>query len=212
MRFVIKDIHAHLPSASIESIVSIRVGKDAFPDSRPCSVGLHPWDAGPGYMPLVDEVEAFALRDNVLAVGEAGIDRLCGVDLRLQAEAFERQAMIAESLSLPLLIHNVRSSSDLIAIKLRLRPASQWIIHGFRGHPRLAGQLLEHGFLLSFGERFNAETVAMTPTGMMFCETDGCSSGIDAVRLMLSRAKGMDLDEFNALIDRNIASVFGRGR
>lgn len=208
MKWMIKDIHAHAPNAPEEAIANIRAGKEAFTACFPCSIGLHPWDVGERFMDGIDEVEALAGYSNVMAIGEAGIDRLCGSPVDWQIEAFERQVLIAEACSLPLIVHNVKATAEIIAAKRRLCPVSKWIVHGFRGKPQLAGQLLEHGFVLSFGEKFNAATVVMTPMDMMLCETDESKLGIDAIRSMLARAKGMDLDEFNESLDRNIEAVF----
>ena len=47
-----------------------------------------------------------------------------------------------------------------------------WIVHGFRGGPALARQLLDAGFDLSFGLRYNKESFDITPTERRYRETD----------------------------------------
>ena len=46
------------------------------------------------------------------------------------------------------------------------------VIHGFRGKPQLAGNLLSQGFHLSFGFRFNPQSLLLCPPDRIFLETD----------------------------------------
>ena len=101
----------------------------------------------------LDLIEARAAADpSIVAIGEAGLDRLRGPALPLQAQVFEVQALIAERQRLPLIIHSVRTIPEILAIHRRLRPTVPWIFHGFRGRPEAAVQILRRpGTLISLG-------------------------------------------------------------
>ena len=155
------DIHTHrLPLVPGEAIVN------CMPDTylpQPLnwySVGLHPWrldrydweDATFRFA-----FEAILCHPQVIAVGEAGLDKLASTPLARQMEAFRYQAGQADALGKPLIIHAVNTIDELLALRKELRPSVPWIIHGFRGKPSQADAYLRHGFYLSFGEKYNEE-------------------------------------------------------
>ena len=69
----------------------------------------------------------------MLAVGEAGLDKLAEAPLTLQIEVFEYQARLAEEANKPLIIHLVKAVDELLKLKQKIQPVKPWIIHGFRG-------------------------------------------------------------------------------
>ena len=79
---------------------------------------------------------------------------------------------ISENRELPLILHIVRAFPEIIALKKQLSPKQPWIIHGFRGKPQLASELLRHGFYLSIGEKYNPEAVAVIPRDRLLLESD----------------------------------------
>lgn len=108
----------------------------------------------------------------VVAVGECGIDRLRGADEAVQEQWFVRQVQLAEAAGLPVTVHCVKAFDVLLRLHKELRPTTRWTIHGFRGKPALAAQLLAAGFDLSFGRYFNAESYEMTPPERRHRESD----------------------------------------
>lgn len=136
------------------------------------SAGVHPWwtDADPA--PLLAGLAELLPHPQVTAVGECGLDRLRGGSLSRQLEAFERQAALAERFSLPVVVHCVRAFDVLLRCVRTFRPTTRWTVHGFRGCPALAWQLLEAGLDLSFGPRFNPESLSLVPESRRHAETD----------------------------------------
>jgi TatD DNase family protein len=116
----------------------------------------------------------------------------------VQAEYFERQIVIAEKYEKPVIIHCVGYFNELMALKKQINPTQMWIIHGFRGKPQLAVQLLKAGFFLSFGEKFNAESVRITPTDKIFAETDESKKSIIEIYHNLALAKQCKPEELVA--------------
>lgn len=138
------------------------------------SAGIHPWWTA-------DESESDALfagldlllrHPQTAAVGECGIDRLRGAPLQRQCEIFERQVHLADRLGLPVTVHCVRAFDVLLGLHKRLRPATRWTVHGFRGRPLLARQLLAAGMDLSFGKSYNADSFDLVPPERRHMESD----------------------------------------
>ena len=136
------------------------------------SAGIHPWWTEHDLDRLWNGLLAWAGHAQVVAIGECGLDKLRGASMEVQKEIFVRQLELGEHLSLPVTIHCVKAFDQLLSLRKTLRPSVQWTVHGFRGKPELAKQLLAAGFNLSFGKHFNAESYALTPDARRYRETD----------------------------------------
>lgn len=168
--FYSTDVHTHRRGPGL--ITSVEPGEDTTGAER-LSVGVHPWHADTGD---VAAVRRMALDDpRVVAIGECGLDRFRGPSLEVQQRVFEQQIRLSEELGLPLIIHCVRAFAELIALRLKYKPAQPWIIHGFRGKPELAAQLVRHGFYLSLGRLHNLAVPGAVPPEQLLHETDSPS-------------------------------------
>ena len=105
-------------------------------------------------------------------MGEVGLDKAQGTPLDIQQKELLKWIEISENRELPLILHIVRAFPEIIALKKQLSPKQPWIIHGFRGKPQLASELLRHGFYLSIGEKYNPEAVAVIPRDRLLLESD----------------------------------------
>lgn len=168
------DIHTHRRRGP-DCITNLEAGQsiDTAPGEAYYSAGIHPWDTGspvPDY--LWQWLEHIAADQRVVAIGECGLDALSGGPSEVQTEVFIRQARLAERVEKPLIIHAVRSWPQIMALRRRLCPRQTWIIHGFRGKPELARQLLAAGFDISKGTRYNPAALAVIPPDRLHRETD----------------------------------------
>lgn len=166
------NIHTHTGPLRPDAVLCVDpVDTDELPHGEGLlSVGIHPWNAALADDDAWHRLEIWCQDSRVVAIGEAGLDKARGPELDIQLETFRRQANLAERLNIPLIIHCVRAYDLLLGIK---RPkGSQWIIHGFRGKPELARQLLDAGIDLSFGRLYNPETFASIPSHRRYHETD----------------------------------------
>ncbi len=166
----ITDIHTHRQDAR-NAIISVTPGQPRRADLY-YSVGIHPWDSATAGDDDIEAVRQAATEPNVLAIGECGLDTLKGAPLDRQLQLFEAQAQIAEEAGKPLILHIVKAWDRLLALKKRLRPTVPWIIHGFRGGPQQARQLLDAGLHLSLGKRYNPDTERIIPPDRLHRETD----------------------------------------
>lgn len=165
----VSDIHTHNPLAT-DAVINLERGAEPTRPDALYSAGWHPWWEGE---PDLEWVERMAAQDRVVIIGECGVDRLRGVGLlEAQLAVTESHALLAERVDKPLLLHIVGAWSEIIALRKRLKPTQPWIIHGFRGKPQLARQLLDAGFYISLGARFNPATEAVIPSGRLLRETD----------------------------------------
>ncbi len=167
------DIHSHSRRGP-DVVTNLPYGEeiDTAPGEAWYSVGFHPWDTAGGATPDMDFLQRLAADRRVVAIGEAGIDRLRGGDTELQREVFRRQAFLAEEVGKPLIIHCVRAWDDILALRREIRPEVEWIIHGFRGGAEQASRLLAAGLMLSLGERRAPGAEAFIPADRRYCETD----------------------------------------
>ncbi|MCM1490808.1 MAG: TatD family hydrolase [Muribaculum sp.] len=176
---MIIDCHTHKPYPAPDAIISTSPIGFSPDKAQKWSVGLHPWHLDlfcDSTMRIKDEIwvelVAAAANPAVVAIGECGIDMIKGGMLATQMLAFRRQALLAERLKKPLVIHSVKAHDIIVGLKRDINPEQPWIIHGFRNKPTIASIYLEAGCLLSFGEKFNPEALDITPPDRLLAETD----------------------------------------
>ncbi len=178
------DCHTH-DTARKNAIISVAPGY-SFVSERIYSVGIHPWGVS-NDDEIMSRFDADVRHPSVVAIGEVGIDKLRGGDLRLQKHRLEQQLDVARGVGKPVIFHVVKAFQELVELNKRLHPSEPWIIHGFRGKPQLAKELLRLGFYLSFGEHFNVDTVAMMPVDRILVETDESILTIEEIASKMPR-------------------------
>ena len=208
--------HRHPDKWDGQSIISLSIGDEDFRSSPllkegstiPLSIGLHPWhvdeertaQACPDLLPWLSLPQ-------VVAVGEAGIDRLRGGQMELQLEAFETQARLAAEMKKPLIVHCVKAFDEVIRLHKTRFPHEPWVIHAFRGKAEQARQLLREGFFLSFGEHFNDEALRLCSPDRLFIESDESIIGIDTLYARAAMLRGIGAEELKEQVSKNIKSL-----
>lgn len=196
----ILDIHTHHPAPQPEGIVNIRVKcqedleKLQLLPEQLYSIGVHPWDIQ--VIPDSDFWEKFekiATHHNIVAIGECGLDIVKTIPLFLQLQVFRKQIDISERLQKPMILHAVKSMDVICGLRRDLTPKMAWLIHGYRGKPQGALQLIRAGCMISFGEKFNPETLELIPANNILSETDESNLDIKEIIKRLSEVKGFDL-------------------
>ena len=165
------------------------------------SFGLHPWH-------LTDhwEQELKAFEGHSILIGECGLDRLCETPYELQLEAFQAQIHLSERLELPLVLHCVRALEDVLRLKRGTR--QPWIFHGFRGKPQQLQQLLDHGLYISFGFRYNTESLRACPSDRLFLETDDSPEPIASLYETAAALRSTTVDALNNQLWQNLRELF----
>lgn len=203
---LILDLHSHRPAPYPQGIVSLDNLSDSLMPEQYYSAGIHPWTTA--RYPAAEQwerLETLAADEQTVMIGECGVDLIKGGPMFRQLQILKKQIDLSEKFGKPLLLHCVKGADIILGLKRDLNPAQPWIIHGFRGNPALARQLTDKGIFLSFGEKFNAETVMQTPPEMLFAETDESILTIEEIIGTLSAAANRDL---LPAIQSNLASLF----
>jgi TatD DNase family protein len=212
------DIHNHggFPLTGrfcVENLMAHEPGLPGSETGMTYTFGIHPWHlTGESLEKQMEKVRAQSLHENVVAVGEAGFDRLRGPGPDLQREAFEQQAVIAGERSKPLFIHCVRAWDELIASHKRIKPGMPWLVHGFRGKKDLAMQLISRGMYISFWFDFimrpeSADLVRKLPANRIFLETDGSGTDIRLIYKKVASDLELDVNKLKEQIFSNYISL-----
>lgn len=210
---MLKDIHTHrlTDSAPEEVLLSCPVLKKEIPaEAVYLSAEIHPWHLTAENLSCqIERMENMLSDSRVLALGEVGLDKLTECPYPIQIKAFEEIVSISEAYGKPLIIHCVKSVDELIAIRKKMRPALPWIMHGFRGKPQQADNLLRHGFYLSFGEHYNSQVMKEIPIERLFLETDESNVSIDELYNRAAAIRHISAEELKLAVGHNVNNVFG---
>lgn len=175
--------------ANIDWMLCVSVSWEDFPDilqmskTHPnifASVGVHP-NHDEGYDPTTEELIAAGRDENVVAIGETGLDyfRSSG-DLGWQHERFERHITAAKTLKKPLIIHTRDAADDTMkTLKEQHAESAGGVLHCFAEDWRIAQQALDIDFYISFSGivTFKSapliqEVARKTPLDRILVETD----------------------------------------
>lgn len=211
----IVDIHTHrLSGDPRRAILNIRFLKEdsVFEAGRFYSLGVHPWEVKQENQIDWRRFEELAGNDQVLAVGECGLDKQVHAEwMPAQERIFARQLTIAGKLKKPVLIHNVKSTGAIEQLKRNSSDTIPYIQHGFRGKPELASEMLRAGFYLSFGMQYNEDALRAVPLDRLFLETDDSPTDICEVYKKAADTLGIAVEKLAEQVRCNIKKVFFKG-
>jgi TatD DNase family protein len=150
--------------AGVIGFVVVGVGRDLEParaavalaerdPRRVCAcVGIHPHDASTWSEEAHEALRALALRPEVAAVGEIGLDYHYDHSPRaVQCDVFARLVGLARELGKPIVVHTRSAAEDTLAVLEREQARDVGgIIHCFSEDRAFAARALDLGFDLSF--------------------------------------------------------------
>lgn len=196
------DIHTHNNAAG-NTIFS---SGTLYLAERRISVGIHPWYINADWKNDLAAIAGFANESNVAAIGECGIDTLKSpAPVELQEDIFKAHIMLAEEVQKPLIIHCVKAYDRLIALRKVMKPQQAWILHGFRGKPQQAEQLIKAGLHISLGEKFNPDSARIIPADRLFIESDESCAAIADIYAAVACAKGAYIEALAVQTVQNAA-------
>ncbi len=213
------DIHTH-PYHNEKGTVTVQNiypgdGFGAFSGRNFYSVGLHPWYLGTekennAALQMVEEALEF---DHVIFVGEAGLDKKIDADFAEQKRVFEAHAYMAEEYEYPLIIHCVKAFNEVILLRKKMQPAMPWIMHGYNGSLELTKQMLDMGFLFSFGnclfrEKSKAvESFNFLPLDKIFFETDELDGEVEQIYRQGAKLKAIKMEQLKSAVWNNFNRI-----
>lgn len=186
---MLTDFHTHSSTYSPDAVISLEPSRAeefmAIYSEAHASTGIHPWNTEKE--PDWDLLERVAAMPRIVAIGECGLDLLRGAPIDRQTDIFMRHIELSERMGKPMIIHCVKAWDVLLALKKKMKPRQKWGIHGYRGGPEQARQLLSQGLYISLGERFNTQAAAIIPASRLLAETDESHLTIDKITDSISR-------------------------
>lgn len=206
---IITDFHTH-NTAATQALISVDPGAYKPQHGKVYAVGIHPWNVDGQWMQRMTQLEQAAQHYQVVAIGETGLDSLKGASLELQQQVMQAHIDLAAELGKPLIIHCVRTSQQVLKLWRDNERAHNvaWVIHGFRGNENVARELIDAGFYLSFGARFNAQALSITPLDRLLVETDDdTTTGIDHVVQAVAQARGCSARSIKRHVRRNALRI-----
>lgn len=213
------DIHTHIPKADDKILQIVNINLETLcPQESYCSYGIHPL--------ALDKVDfqiekAFALLEervqlpNVIALGEAGLDKMHKESFEKQMELFERQIELSEVLQKPMILHDVKSHNEILALRKKHKAKQPWILHGFNGTEQDIQQLTGHGLYLSVGEsllyseRKIYNSFKFIDLDFLFLETDMSEVGIETIYEQAAKLLDIDVAVLQRRLFANFAQLFG---
>ena len=212
------DIHTHTVRAgdNLIQIVNLDFGQPC-PEQGYYSYGIHPWALDNADFKLE---EAFSLLEerlqspNVLALGEAGLDKMHKDSFEQQIDVFERQIDLSEALQKPMILHDVKSHNEILAMRKKHKAKQPWIFHGFNGAEQDIRQLIGQGLYLSVGEsllhsdRKIYNSFKYIDLDYLFLETDMEEISVEKIYEAAAKLLEMDLSALQTRIFANFARLF----
>ncbi|MDH3975884.1 MAG: YchF/TatD family DNA exonuclease [Deltaproteobacteria bacterium] len=197
------------------------------------TAGVHPHEAGEVRKETCDGIKALLQNENVLAVGEVGLDYHYDHSSReVQREVFRRFIALSREAHLPLVIHTREAERDTLEI-LRSEKAGEegGVIHCFSGTPEMAVDCIKLGFYISipgivtFRKATNIhEVVRKIPIEKMLIETDSPylapvpyrgkrnePSYVVKVAEKIAELKGLSLEDVARITTMNTEKLFRIG-
>lgn len=158
------------------SLASIKLAQNR--ENFYATVGFHPHEAINAKEGYLDKLRELALEKRVVAIGEIGLDYHYDLSPRdVQRRVFEEQLQLAESLSLPVVIHSREATADTMELVRQYRPRG--VVHCFTGSVQTAQECVRLGLYIGFtgvvtfkNARKTLEVVATTPLDRILLETD----------------------------------------
>ena len=144
------------------------------------AVGVHPENCGDWEDSFLLELRQLAAGDKVRAIGEIGLDYYWeeNPSRALQQRVFRAQMELADSLGLPVIVHDREAHGDSLAI-VRDFPHVRGVFHCYSGSVEMARELVKRGWMISFtgvltykNARKAVEAAREIPLEHLMIETD----------------------------------------
>ncbi len=184
-------------------------------DHKAISLGLHPWHIeNYGELEKLEENLDVAVRDeNVVAVGECGLDKIIKIPVEKQKDIFIKQVRISEKHNLPVIVHCVKAYQELLEIPNETNANQPWILHGFNSSNQLAGDMIDKGIYISAGSRLLhsskkcQEVLNFIPREFLFIETDD-EEDIRKIYEKVAECMNISVDKLKEIVFTNYNKVF----
>lgn len=210
------DIHSHERAAAPNCVrvFNLIVGTDTFEPSV-CTAGIHPWHIAMDKTAQWEELVRLSKMEEVIGIGECGLDKICRTSWKLQVEVFEKQVEWAKKVKKPLIIHCVRAYQEVLKILAQKKVDVPVIFHGFNKKKELGERILKEDYYLSLGayvlQGKHDELIKCIPLERLFLETDNNTTDIVAIFSYFCAARKIEVEDLKRQLILNLERVFKYG-
>jgi len=178
------------------------------------TAGLHPWHADQLSEKEIEQ-KLIKLKESksIIAVGEAGLDKLKGPGLKLQEKVFKKHIEVAEKYHMPIIVHSVKTHNEILKLKIDLNSKIPWVLHHFNGSKQLAMDLIEHGFYLSLSYHIDQQNSRLSrylselPISRLFFETDDFNVDIKEIYTKAASKFNISEEDLKKQMIKNLKSL-----
>jgi TatD DNase family protein len=210
------NVHSHQTElvAGVRTVQNLYKNFPSVADAGFFSVGLHPWFVeAETWADTFEEMKRWSREQSVVAIGEAGLDKVCATSMQLQETIFAAHIQWANELAKPLIVHCVKAHAEVMQLLTVQKNKVPVIFHGFNKSKELARQLAERGYYLSFGKSIEraamADVLSSVPIDQVFLETDKSDIPIQELYTIAASAFQIPEDSLSLQLFKNAATVFG---
>jgi TatD DNase family protein len=199
------DVHTHFLTGNPYAILNANSSINSF-HSR----GIHPWFVNKNIP--IEKLEYDLQHPKCIALGEIGLDKICGTDFKLQRKLFIQQIELSEKYQLPIIIHCVRASNELFQLKKEIKPTQTWIWHGFN-KTNLLNQTIENEIIPSFGEvilhnESLSNELANLESSQFLLETDTSTLSIEKIYKTVAILRNQSINSLQKEQITNFERIF----
>lgn len=212
------NVHSHRKALKKDEVVCRNAFHFLEPDAikklpYPVSVGIHPWHSEECKKFSERKLSELLLLPNVLALGEAGLDRVNGPLMQIQMACWEMQFDLAQHHKTPIIVHCVRAFQDIFPFCRRTKVPI--LLHDFRGNEQILQQFLPLELVyFSFGKSLfktkNMEEVfKKIPANRLLLESDASAIPIEDIFKKAAQLRNQGLAELCEQMKKNGHLFFG---
>lgn len=219
-----------MPNIDVASMDDVIATSKNYPDVCKPMVGLHPCSVNQNWKEDLNKLEPYLDDQNVIAVGEIGIDLYWDKTFAsAQEEAFRYQISWAKELGLPIVIHSRAAIDITIDIVSELQDGNlKGVFHCFDQSYEHGLKIIDTGFYMGLGgvityKKNNdiREAISRLPMSSLLLETDAPylppvpyrgkrneSSYIPLIAERLSQIKGFSINKVAQITTENAKALF----
>jgi len=224
--------HIHLdfdsvksPSKTTTGVVVPSMGKEnwdnvisccSIDNNRHFALGIHPWFIDDHQMLDLYSLEVLIEDEKPIAVGDCGLDYIKVKDRNKQRFFFDEQVALATRFELPLIIHSVHATEDVIDL-LKSYSKSRGVINAYSGSLKEAEILMKMNFLFGFSHNLSSphayklhDIVKFLPLESILIETDDYKNSDELIQVAerVARIKKITVEQVIEQCDQNTCKLF----
>lgn len=222
--------HLVFPNVDHDTISPMLALHNRFPENTSVAMGLHPTEVKENWKVIVDDMQKLLVEGGFVAVGEVGMDLYWDKTYRAeQMLAFAEQLSIAESMSLPVIIHCREALDETLDVIKSVSPTVRLIFHSFTGTPddvrkirKLCDPMFGINGVVTFKNAVSIrESLPIIGIDRILLETDSPylapvpnrgkrneSSNIPYICAKVAEALGMTVEEIDSATSANARNTF----